>query len=138
MRVDKKSRGDLLRFIVLDGLAKPAVLEGPTRRCCSPRYAEVADVSPPVLVLNGPNLGRLGTREPESTAPPPTPGSSSSAPRSAELGFDVEVRETNDEGEMIRWLHEAADGSVPVVLNPGPSRTIRTACGTRRRSAPRR
>jgi 3-dehydroquinate synthetase len=36
-----------------------------------------------------------------------------------ELGFDVEVRETNDEGEMIRWLHEAADGSFPVVLNPG-------------------
>ena len=36
-----------------------------------------------------------------------------------ELGLAVEVRETNDEGEMIRWLHEAADGSVPVVLNPG-------------------
>ncbi|WP_256091033.1 type II 3-dehydroquinate dehydratase, partial [Streptomyces griseus] len=36
-----------------------------------------------------------------------------------ELGFDVEVRETNDEGELIRWLHEAADGSIPVVLNPG-------------------
>ena len=30
-----------------------------------------------------------------------------------------EVRETNDEGEMIRWLHEAADGKYPVVINPG-------------------
>jgi 3-dehydroquinate dehydratase-2 len=37
----------------------------------------------------------------------------------AALGLDVEVRETNDEGELIRWLHEAADGKLPVVLNPG-------------------
>lgn len=36
-----------------------------------------------------------------------------------ELGLAVDVRETNDEGELIRWLHEAADGSIPVVLNPG-------------------
>jgi 3-dehydroquinate dehydratase-2 len=35
------------------------------------------------------------------------------------LGFAVEVRETNDEAEMIRWLHEAADGKLPVVINPG-------------------
>lgn len=37
----------------------------------------------------------------------------------AELGFDVEVRETNDEGQLVRWLHEAADGKIPVVINPG-------------------
>lgn len=36
-----------------------------------------------------------------------------------ELGFDVEVRETNDEGAIVRWLHEAADGKIPVVINPG-------------------
>ena len=35
------------------------------------------------------------------------------------IGKSVEVRETNDEGEMIRWLHEAADGKLPVVINPG-------------------
>lgn len=74
----------------------------------------------PVLVLNGPNLGRLGSREPDVY------GSTSYAGLverctafGAKLDFAVEVRETNDEGELIRWLHEAADGQVPVVLNPG-------------------
>lgn len=73
-----------------------------------------------VHVLNGPNLGRLGSREPDVY------GSTSYAglverctALGKELGFEVEVRETNDEGEMVRWLHEAADGSIPVVLNPG-------------------
>jgi 3-dehydroquinate dehydratase-2 len=73
-----------------------------------------------VLVLNGPNLGRLGSREPDVY------GATSYAGLVAEcrelgtaLGLDVEVRETNDEGELIRWLHEAADGKLPVVLNPG-------------------
>ncbi|WP_446039949.1 type II 3-dehydroquinate dehydratase [Streptomyces sp. SID1121] len=77
-------------------------------------------MSRPVLVLNGPNLGRLGSREPEVY------GSTSYAglvevcqALGKELGFEVDVRETNDEGELIRWLHEAADGSIPVVLNPG-------------------
>lgn len=73
-----------------------------------------------VLVINGPNLGRLGSREPDVY------GSTSYAglverctALGKELGLEVEVRETNDEGELIRWLHEAADGRVPVVLNPG-------------------
>ena len=80
------------------------------------------DVTPGqrVLVLNGPNLGRLGSREPDVY------GSTSYAALVArctelgrELGLSVEVRETNDEGEMIRWLHEAADQKLPVVINPG-------------------
>ena len=73
-----------------------------------------------VLVINGPNLGRLGSREPDVY------GSTSYAglvrrctELGKELGLEVEVRETNDEGELIRWLHEAADGRTPVVLNPG-------------------
>lgn len=72
-----------------------------------------------VLVLNGPNLGRLGRREPQ------TYGSTTHAELAdrcvavgAELGLDVEVRQTDAEAEMIGWLHEAADSSVPVVLNP--------------------
>jgi len=72
-----------------------------------------------VLVLNGPNLGRLGSREPEVY------GSASFADLAAEcrsvgekLGLRVEVRQTNDESELIGWVHEAADGRVPVVLNP--------------------
>ncbi|WP_225805052.1 type II 3-dehydroquinate dehydratase [Streptomyces sp. NK15101] len=74
----------------------------------------------PVLVLNGPNLGRLGSREPDIYGATSYKGLVESCQGlGAELGFDVEVRETNDEGEMIRWLHEAADGSIPVVINPG-------------------
>lgn len=71
-----------------------------------------------VLVLNGPNLGRLGVREPAVY------GSTSHAELAAlcvrggaELGLSVEVRQSDHEGELLGWLHEAADGSLPVVLN---------------------
>ncbi len=80
-----------------------------------------ADAQPRrVLVLNGPNLGRLGSREPDVYGATSYAGLVEACRKTgAELGFEVEVRETNDEGEMIRWLHEAADGRIPVVLNPG-------------------
>ncbi|MEU5874329.1 type II 3-dehydroquinate dehydratase [Glycomyces sp. NPDC047369] len=71
-----------------------------------------------VLVLNGPNLNRLGAREPSIY------GSTDYArlvalceQRGAERKMPVEVRQTNHEGEMIGWLHEAADHGRPVVLN---------------------
>jgi 3-dehydroquinate dehydratase-2 len=77
-------------------------------------------VSRRVLVLNGPNLGRLGSREPDVYGATTYAGLVEVCQDfGKELGFDVEVRETNDEGEMIRWLHEAADGKLPVVVNPG-------------------
>lgn len=73
-----------------------------------------------VFVLNGPNLGRLGKREPAVY------GSTTHADLAelcvktgGELGLDVEVRQTDHEGEMVGWLHEAADGGFPVVLNAG-------------------
>ncbi|MGA8851573.1 MAG: type II 3-dehydroquinate dehydratase [Aeromicrobium sp.] len=73
-----------------------------------------------VLVLNGPNLGRLGVREPDVY------GTATYADLVArceavavEVGLDVEVRQTDDEAEMIGWLHEAADTRSPVVLNAG-------------------
>ena len=73
-----------------------------------------------VLVLNGPNLGRLGSREPEIY------GSTTYAELEAlcvrggsELGLDVEVRQTDAEAELLTWLHEAADAGTPVVLNAG-------------------
>ncbi|MDQ4084774.1 MAG: type II 3-dehydroquinate dehydratase [Actinomycetota bacterium] len=88
-----------------------------------------------VLVLNGPNLNRLGTREPEVY------GATTYADlvrlceqTGRELGLDLLVRQTNDEAEMIGWLHEAADQGAAVVLNPaGWSHTsvaLRDACAT--------
>ncbi len=72
-----------------------------------------------VLVLNGPNLSRLGSREPDVYG---TASYDDLVARcgswGAELGLDVEVRQTDDESELIGWMHEAADASVPVVLNP--------------------
>ncbi|MGW4637502.1 type II 3-dehydroquinate dehydratase [Sphaerisporangium sp. NPDC004334] len=72
-----------------------------------------------VFVFNGPNLSRLGTREPEVY------GADTFADLEAlcrqtgrELGLSVDVRQTNDEAELVSWLHEAADGAIPVVLNP--------------------
>jgi 3-dehydroquinate dehydratase-2 len=72
-----------------------------------------------VLVLNGPNLGRLGSREPEVY------GTASFAELAAacrqagrDLGLDVQVRQTDDEAELISWVHAAADARTPVVLNP--------------------
>jgi 3-dehydroquinate dehydratase-2 len=72
-----------------------------------------------VLVLNGPNLGRLGVREPEVY------GSASyvdlvdaGAQWGTELGIDVEVRQTDSEAELVGWLHEAVDAGSHVVLNP--------------------
>ncbi|MGP4003713.1 type II 3-dehydroquinate dehydratase [Streptomyces sp. 8N706] len=72
-----------------------------------------------VLVLNGPNLGRLGSREPDVYGSTSYTGLVEECSRlGKELGLEVEVRETNDEAELVGWLHEAADGSIPVVLNP--------------------
>lgn len=72
-----------------------------------------------VLVLNGVNLGRLGRREPEiyghvthQQLAEHLVGTGTG------LGLDVEVRQTDHEGEMVQWLHEAADNDLPVVLNP--------------------
>jgi 3-dehydroquinate dehydratase II len=70
------------------------------------------------LVLNGPNLARLGSREPDVY------GVTSYAELEAlcvrggtELDLDVTVRQSEHEGQLIEWLHGAADTATPVVLN---------------------
>jgi len=86
-----------------------------------------------VLVLNGVNLGRLGSREPLVY------GTTTHAELAAlcvetgaQVGLEVEVRQTDDEAEMIGWLHEAADAGRPVVLNSAAwshySYALRDAC----------
>ncbi|PZS40839.1 MAG: type II 3-dehydroquinate dehydratase [Pseudonocardiales bacterium] len=73
-----------------------------------------------VLVLNGPNLGRLGSREPDVYGTTSYSDLVSLCQRvGAELGLEVEVRQTDHEGVMMSWLHEAADTATPVVLNAG-------------------
>jgi 3-dehydroquinate dehydratase II len=73
-----------------------------------------------VLVLNGPNLGRLGKREP-SVYGTATHADLVELCQAAgkELGLDVEVRQTEYEGELVTWVHEACDTAAPVVLNAG-------------------
>jgi 3-dehydroquinate dehydratase-2 len=73
-----------------------------------------------VLVLNGPNLGRLGSREPDVYGSTTYAELRALCERGgAELGLDVEVRQSEHEGELLGWLHEAADAGTPVVLNAG-------------------
>jgi 3-dehydroquinate dehydratase-2 len=73
-----------------------------------------------VQVLNGPNLGRLGLREPETYGATTYAGLVELLGKAGqELGLEVSVRQTDDEAEMLRWVHAAADAGDPVVLNPG-------------------
>jgi 3-dehydroquinate dehydratase II len=86
-----------------------------------------------VWVLNGPNLNRLGTREPDVYGSMSYEQLASSViEEAAGLGLQAEVRQTNDEAELIEWLHQAADESIPVLLNPAAfthySYAIRDAC----------
>jgi 3-dehydroquinate dehydratase-2 len=71
-----------------------------------------------VLVLNGPNLRRLGRRQPEIYGHTTYDELVVLCVRwGAELGLDVDVRQTNHEGELLDWLNQAADEATPVVLN---------------------
>jgi 3-dehydroquinate dehydratase II len=86
-----------------------------------------------VLVLNGPNLGRLGSREPEVYGSTTYDELVDSCTRwGKELDLDVEVRQTDDESQLVRWMHEATDDRTPVVLNPAAfthySYALRDAC----------
>lgn len=87
---------------------------------------------PGVLVLNGPNLGRLGSREPEIY------GSTTLAEIEQGLrdqvagALEIRCEQTDDEAQMIRWVHEAVDGRLGVILNPAAfthySYALRDAC----------
>jgi 3-dehydroquinate dehydratase-2 len=93
----------------------------------------MSSTTQPVWVLNGPNLNRLGSREPDVY------GNTSYeqlvdliVEESRALNFEPDVRQTNDEAQLIEWLHDAADQSIPVIMNPAAfthySYAIRDAC----------
>ena len=72
-----------------------------------------------VLVINGPNVNRLGSREPEIYGTLTYSELVDAITQKAvELGFEAEVRQSNSESEIIGWLHFAADSQLPVIMNP--------------------
>jgi 3-dehydroquinate dehydratase-2 len=76
---------------------------------------------PTVFVLNGPNLNLLGLREPDVYGSDTLDDIAGACEdRARALGFDIEFRQSNHEGHLIDWLHEAnADQAKAVILNPG-------------------
>ena len=86
-----------------------------------------------VLVLNGPNLGRLGRREPQVYGSTTHVELVTLIEREAEqLGLKAVVRQSDSEAELLNWIHAAADAGDPVVLNAGAlthtSVALRDAC----------
>ena len=71
-----------------------------------------------VLVLNGPNLGRLGSREPDVYGSGTLDDLRAVLEREAGSALEIDLRQTNDEAELIGWLYEAVDTGSPVILNP--------------------
>ena len=72
-----------------------------------------------ILVLNGPNLGRLDLRDSSIYGNMDFEGLKKYISESAmNLGLEVDIRQTDSEVEMINWLHEAADKNQPVIINP--------------------
>ncbi len=86
-----------------------------------------------VLVLNGPNLGRLGRREPEVYGSTTHEELVTLIEREAgELGLKAVVRQSDNEADLLNWIHAAADAGDPVILNAGAlthtSVALRDAC----------
>lgn len=72
-----------------------------------------------VMILNGPNLDQLGTREPELYGKLTLADIETLCKEAAAtLGFEIDFRQTNDEATLIGWLHEAAKSDFPVIMNP--------------------
>lgn len=86
-----------------------------------------------VLVINGPNLGRLGSREPEKYGSTTHDELVAQAMHwGSDLGLEVVVRQSDDESDLVHWLHESVDQGWHVVINPAAfthySYALRDAC----------
>jgi len=72
-----------------------------------------------ILVLNGPNLNMLGTREPETYGTETLADiEAKTRARGDALGVEVDFRQSNDEGELVTWIQEARTGHAAIVINP--------------------
>jgi 3-dehydroquinate dehydratase II len=87
---------------------------------------------PDVLILNGPNLGRLGSREPDVYGTQTLDDIHNLLVAQAQGVLTVHLEQTDDEAEMIRHIHEAVDARWGVILNPAAlthySYALRDAC----------
>jgi 3-dehydroquinate dehydratase-2 len=86
-----------------------------------------------IMVLNGPNLGKLGSREPEIYGTTSWPELVAAVTEDAKhLGVSVDIRQTDSESELIASLHEAFDNKIAVIINPAAfthySYALRDAC----------
>jgi 3-dehydroquinate dehydratase-2 len=73
----------------------------------------------PIFILNGPNLNRLGTREPHIYGAASLEDvRAACAARAKALGHEIDFRQTNIEGELVGWVQEAADEAAALVINP--------------------
>ncbi len=76
--------------------------------------------SPKVLILNGPNLNMLGIREPAIYGRDTLADiGKMCTQRAKELGFTLDFRQSNLEGELVTWIQEARDGASGIIINPG-------------------
>ncbi|RJT90880.1 type II 3-dehydroquinate dehydratase, partial [Arthrobacter frigidicola] len=77
-------------------------------------------MNPLILVLNGPNLNMLGTREPAQYGHETLADLAQSCADTAHgHGLEIEFRQTNHEGELIDWIHAARGRCAGIVINPG-------------------
>ena len=79
--------------------------------------AEAPPIQHPIYVLNGPNLNRLGTREPEIYGNTTLEQVATQCRQAAGVR-PIEFRQTKHEGEMVDWIHEAIDRGSGIVINP--------------------
>ena len=138
MKRDKKARGDLLRFIVLDDIARPTMLPAPTRPSSSPRTRRSAGEAAPqsgwhdddaLVAATAPTSVGSARREPDvygasgprdvcGSREPDVDGAQDLSALRALLAeeageqLEIELRQTDDEAELIGWLHEAVDTAV--------------------------
>lgn len=91
-------------------------IEGPAR----PRGCGKGFMPKTVFVLNGPNLNMLGKREPAIYGGKNLATIAEDCQKAgAQLGLEVEFRQSNHEGDLVDWIQEAGEKAIGIVINPG-------------------